>query len=85
MRIHMSQMRTVVFRATQEEMAAIAGTTQATWSRWEHDIHRPSLDDLARIREEARRRGLDWDDAFFFDGDPTAPSASETSLIGGDA
>jgi len=48
-------------------MAEIAGTTQATISRWESDGLRPSLRQLKRIRTEARRRHLKWDDSWFFE------------------
>lgn len=58
--------RCEVFRATQAEMAAIAGTQQATWSRWESDQLRPSLEHARRIRAEALRRGLAWDDSWLF-------------------
>lgn len=61
--------RCVVFQATQVEMAAIAGVRQATISRWESDDLTPSLPALRRIRAEARRRGIEWNDAWFFGED----------------
>lgn len=66
----MNQLRRIrckVFKITQAEMAAIADTRQATISRWESNKLRPSLAQLARIRAEARRRGLKWDDSWFFE------------------
>lgn len=62
------QIRTNVFRITQAEMAGIAATTQATVSRWESDELTPSIEHLRRIRDEAVRRGLLWEDAYFFAG-----------------
>lgn len=54
--------RCEVFRITQEEMAKIAGVRQATISRWEAGITDPSLRHIRRIRTEARKRRLHWDD-----------------------
>jgi len=59
--------RVAIFSVTQVEMAGIAGVRQATISRWENDDCAPSLPALKRIRKEARRRRLKWDDAWFFD------------------
>lgn len=65
--------RKSIFGATQAEFALIAGTTQATVSRWENGEGGPGLDELSRIRAEARQRGLDWSDAWFFE---TVPEGS---------
>jgi len=65
--------RKTLFKVTQAEMAVIAGTTQASVSRWEKGQSDPSLDELARIRSEALRRQIDWDDRIFFE---TAPEES---------
>lgn len=58
--------RTNVFGITQADMARIAGTQQATVSRWEHNKLKPSLEHLLRIRQEATKRGLAWNDSWFF-------------------
>ena len=66
----MNQLRRIrckVFKVTQADMAAIAGTRQATVSRWESNKLKPSLEQLIRIRAEARRRGLKWNDSWFFE------------------
>ena len=55
-----------VLKLSQQEMAALASTTQATVSRWERDELEPSRDQLKAIREEAHRRGIDWEDSWFF-------------------
>jgi transcriptional regulator with XRE-family HTH domain len=58
--------RQQVLKITQAEMASIAGVEQPTVSRWERDVHQPSLHHLNRIRTEALRRSLKWDDRWFF-------------------
>lgn len=62
----LKHIRRNVFQATQEEMASIAGVEQPTVSRWEAGVNEPSLRHLKRIRAEARRRNLSWDDNWFF-------------------
>lgn len=67
----MYHIRTTVLRITQSEMALIAGTQQATVSRWEtNDTDKlliPNREQLFAIRNEAVKRGLDWSDSWFFD------------------
>ncbi|MCF6111970.1 helix-turn-helix domain-containing protein [Mesorhizobium muleiense] len=55
-----------VFKATQAEFAALAGVSQASVSRWETGVA-PSLDDMRAIREAAAARGIEWNDAWFFE------------------
>lgn len=64
--------RKAVLKASQAELAAIAGVTQATVSRWENGQFEPSREELARIRDEAKARGVEWDDGWFFDA-PAEP------------
>ncbi|MBZ9794329.1 helix-turn-helix domain-containing protein [Mesorhizobium sp. ES1-4] len=61
------QLRLSIFHATQTEMAAIAGVNQSQVSRWERGVRRPSLREMERIRAEALRRDLPWDDRWFFE------------------
>ncbi len=56
-----------VFGLSQTDFAVIAGSTQASVSRWESGALEPSRDELDRIRSEAKNRGIDWDDRLFFD------------------
>ena len=60
------RIRTEVFGISQIEMARIARVRQATISRWEHEVNHPSLAHLNRIRAEAARRKLPWDDGWLF-------------------
>lgn len=59
--------RRAVFKITQAEFGQIAGTTQASVSRWETGEQEPSQSELKRIRAAAMGRGLDWDDCWFFE------------------
>lgn len=59
--------RKSVFRISQAAFAEIAGTTQASVSRWENGDQVPDHAKMARIRSEALKRGLTWSDAWFFD------------------
>lgn len=60
------RIRLEVFGATQEEMATIAGVSQATVSRWEAGQMQPTLRRLKRIRAAAQARRLKWNDRWFF-------------------
>ena len=57
--------RRTVFKASQLEMARIAGVSQATWSRWETGHHSPKLENIRAMRAEACRRKLPWNDDWF--------------------
>jgi len=63
----MQHIRKSLLRISQSEMAAITSTTQATVSRWETGELSPDLTQMARIREEAVSRGVEWEDRFFFE------------------
>lgn len=69
--------RTKVFNVSQADFAGIAGTNQSSVSRWEDDDKRfePDRDEMRRIRDEARRRGLAWNDSWFFEA--PAPATSQ--------
>ena len=69
----MQHIRKHVFGVSQSEMAQIAAVGQATVSRWETGAGSPSRNELEKIRAEATRRGLSWDDSWFFE----APEAAE--------
>ena len=56
-----------VFDLTQDEFAALIDVPQSVVSRWERDHMQPRLRVLKRIRAEAKRRGLAWDDRWFFE------------------
>ena len=70
----MSFIRKSVFGLTQAAFAVVAGVTQGTISKWEAGEFEPTRDQLVRIREEARTRGIEWDDAWFFEHPDQAAS-----------
>lgn len=65
-----------VFRCSQAAFGEIAGTTQASVSRWETGQQEPSRDEMERIREAARARSLQWHDSWFFE---VAPAPAEAA------
>lgn len=71
--------RSSVFRIKQSEMAAIAGVSQGTVSRWETGDLSPSLGELGRIRAEAKRRRIGWNDGLFF-GPASKPAPTEQQV-----
>lgn len=56
-----------ILNVSQADLAEIAGTSQATVSRWEKGELQPDRAQLAKIRQAAMGRGLVWDDTWFFD------------------
>jgi len=59
--------RKEIFRVSQALFGEIAGTTQASVSRWEAGEQEPGLEEMARIRCSATERGIRWDDRWFFE------------------
>ena len=58
--------RTKVFKVNQTEFGKIADAGQAAVSRWERGEASPTLEQLQRIRSEAKRRALGWDHDWLF-------------------
>lgn len=56
-----------VFGLTQREMAGVAGTRQATVSRWETGTLEPSRDQMQAILNKAFELGLPLSASDFFD------------------
>jgi DNA-binding transcriptional regulator YiaG len=56
-----------IFDVSQTVFGEIAGTTQASVSRWESGEQHPDLNEMERIRAAARERGIAWDDRWFFE------------------
>lgn len=67
-------LRKRVFGISQAELAAIAGTSQGTVSKWEAGELEPDRRQLALLRDAARERGLEWSDAWFFEPAPAEPA-----------
>lgn len=59
--------RRAVFDVSQTAFAEIAGTTQPSVSRWEQGLQEPDRIEMDRIRQAAHKRGLNWDDRWFFE------------------
>jgi transcriptional regulator with XRE-family HTH domain len=59
--------RRFTFKVSQTAFGEIAGTTQASVSRWEQGTQEPSQYEMERIRNEAAFRGIEWDDRWFFE------------------
>jgi predicted transcriptional regulator len=59
--------RKSVFGLSQAELAAVAEVSQGTISKWERGDLDPSREEMGRIRAEAIKRGLDWNDSWFFE------------------
>ena len=59
--------RKTVFGVTQADLASIARVSQGTVSKWERENLKPNLEELERIRSEAVKRGLEWNDSWFFE------------------
>lgn len=66
--------RREIFKVTQSEFAALAGVTQASVSRWEAG-GAPTLDEMQAIRTAAADRGIEWNDAWFFE----APASEDAA------
>jgi transcriptional regulator with XRE-family HTH domain len=66
----MKQVRQIL-NLPQNELASIAGVSQATVCRWEKGQWEPNRDELERIRNYALTHGYEWEDAFFFPPDVT--------------
>ena len=65
-----------VLGLTQKELADVAGTGQATVSRWETGELSPDLTQLGRIREYAIAEGKGWRDEWLFAAPGPTPPAS---------
>lgn len=72
----MRHIRKDLFAMSQAAFGELCGVTQATVSRWEDGILWPSLKELERIRAEAIRRGIEWDDSNFFSPSPATDAAA---------
>jgi transcriptional regulator with XRE-family HTH domain len=59
--------RTEIFQCSQTVMAEMAGVSQGTVSHWENGKLSPSQLEMSRIRNEAQRKGIPWNDNWFFE------------------
>lgn len=67
--------RKSILDLSQTELGVIAGTTQATVSRWESGQLEPSRAEMSRIRDAVIARGMPWNDTWFFE----APSNADVA------
>lgn len=70
------RIRKTIFDVNQAQFGEIAGTTQASVSRWENGQQEPSLGEMDRIRAAAVDRGLRWDDRWFFEPAPATEAGA---------
>lgn len=63
----LEHIRRNIFKENQTTFGEIAGTTQPSVCRWEKGEQKPDLAEMERIRTAARKRGLAWDDRWFFE------------------
>lgn len=61
------RIRKHIFGISQAAMAAIALVSQGTVSKWETGELAPDRNEMERIRAEAVKRGLEWNDSWFFE------------------
>jgi transcriptional regulator with XRE-family HTH domain len=66
--------RKSLFKVSQSAFGEIAGTTQASVSRWERGELEPDRIEMTRIRSAASERGIPWDDSLFFERPAPTPS-----------
>lgn len=59
--------RKELFKVSQSEFAEIAGTTQASVSRWETGSSQPGHGEMERIRNAAIALNLEWATDLFFE------------------
>ena len=62
-----AHIRKQVFAVNQAEFAVIAGAAQSTVCRWERGELQPDRGHMGCIRAEALRRGMAWDDQWFWE------------------
>lgn len=74
--------RTKVFKLEQAPFAVIAGVSQPTVSRWEQaeiKNSEPNREEMRLIRSEAVKRGLEWNDSWFYQTFPDEPAEQESA------
>ncbi len=59
--------RTNIFRLKQAEFAVVCQVDQSTVSKWESGDLEPSLSQMRRIRDMAKKRRMKWSDKWFFE------------------
>lgn len=71
----LKHIRTKIFNvSSQADFAAEIEVAQSTVSRWENGAA-PSLDEMQKVRAAAARRGLPWNDSWFFELVPSEAAA----------
>ena len=62
-----SNIRRNIFSLSQSKFGGEIGVNQSMISRWESGELEPSLSNMRAIRDLAKRRGVEWDDGFFWE------------------
>ena len=62
----LKHIRTEILKLSQSEMATELSVDQSAISRWDSGETKPSFAQMEAIRKLAKKRGVPWNDSFFF-------------------
>jgi hypothetical protein len=73
--------RICVFQMKQIDYAEMLGLEQAAVSFWETQGRFGSFESMVKVRTEALKRGISWNDLWFFEVPPDAPKEIRLSRL----